>query len=161
GNAICRYAVISQNGRYVAFSGIASNLVPNDTNGYEDVFVHDLQTHQTTRVSVGSRGEQAGFVSWQPAISADGRYVAFTSGANNLVEHDVNVGIDVFVHDRWTGITRLVSVNSQGVQGMGDSYGAAISADGRFVSFSSEAANLAPGNTGPNNPGIFIHDQVT
>jgi hypothetical protein len=90
-------ASISANGRYVAFVSGASNLVPGDTNGVDDVFVHDRLTGQTTRVSVASDGTQGNGDSWWPSISADGRYVAFESRASNLVPRDTNGAWDVFV----------------------------------------------------------------
>jgi Tol biopolymer transport system component len=92
---------ISADGRYVAFASGATNLVPGDTNDLEDIFVHDRVTGITARVSVSSAGAQAtGDNSWWPSISADGRYVAFHSGAPNLVTGDTNLVVDVFVCDR-------------------------------------------------------------
>ena len=82
-----------------------------------------------------------------PAISADGRFVAFDSEATNLVPGDTNDASDVFVRDRQTGTTRRVSVSSGGAQGNGASFDPAISADGRFVAFNSDATNLVPGDT--------------
>ena len=144
---------INADGRYVAFTSFASNLVPGDTNGYMDVFVHDRQTGQTTRVSVASDGTQAnGRSADYPrsvSLSADGRYVAFSSYANTLVAGDTNGYWDVFVYDRQTGQTTRVSVASNGAQGTGHSglWGVAISADGRYVAFQSDASNLVPGDT--------------
>ena len=94
---------VSADGRYVAFHSQASNLVPGDTNGTADVFVRDIVTGITTRVSVDSAGSQADGDSWEPSISADGRYVAFYSGASNLVSGDTYGLTDVFVHDRHLG----------------------------------------------------------
>jgi archaellum component FlaF (FlaF/FlaG flagellin family) len=121
--------------------------VPGDTNGTWDVFVHDRVTGQTTRVSVASDGTQGNGHSGSPSISADGRYVAFSSSASNLVPGDTNGRGDVFVHDRLTGQTTRVSVASDGTQGNGDSWWPSISADGRYVAFASEASNLVPGDT--------------
>ena len=90
---------ISADGRYVAFASSASNLVSGDTNNYPDIFVHDRQTGQTTRVSVASDGTQANGHSYDPSISADGRYVAFRSGADNLVSGDTNGRYDIFVRE--------------------------------------------------------------
>jgi TolB protein len=108
----------SQDGRFVAFHGLASNLVPGDTNATYDVFVHDRRTGITTRVSVDSSGAETNWssVSSEPSISADGQAVAFYSDADNLVPHDTNNTGDVFVHDRQTGTTTRVSVDSNGVQ---------------------------------------------
>jgi Tol biopolymer transport system component len=143
--------VLSANGRFVAFQSSATNLVRHDTNGLGDVFVHDLRTGRTERVSVTSSGKQAGRDrtnngSNVPAISADGRYVAFHSADSNLVRGDTNGVFDIFVHDRRTGRTTRVSVGSRG-QANAESLGAlSISADGRYVAFSSLASNLTPGD---------------
>ena len=151
---------ISAHGRWVAFESNATNLVVGDTNGQFDVFVHDQQQGTTTRVSVGAGGLQGNDRSGQPAISADGRWVAFSSGASNLVAGDTNGETDVFVHDRQTGTTTRTSVAAGGVQGNGPSYASAISADGRWVAFSSGASNLVAGDT--NGTGdAFVYDQQT
>ena len=113
-----------------------------------DVFVRDRQTGTTRRVSVGSGGAQGnGHQLGGPAISADGRFVAFGSCATNLVPGDTNGCSDVFVRDRQTGTTQRVSVGPGGAQGNGFSVDPAISADGRFVAFESRATNLVPGDT--------------
>jgi Tol biopolymer transport system component len=151
---------ISADGRYVAFASIAVNLVSGDTNGVQDIFVHDRQTGQTTRVSVASGGAQANGPSFDPSISADGRYVAFASLATNLVSGDTNNEQDIFVHDRQTGQTTRVSVATGGGQANLASSDPSISADGRYVAFESIASNLVSGDT--NNTGdIFVHDRQT
>jgi Tol biopolymer transport system component len=151
---------ISADGRYVAFASIAVNLVSGDTNGVQDIFVHDRQTGQTTRVSVASGGAQANGPSYDPSISADGRYVAFASLATNLVSGDTNNTGDIFVHDRQTGQTTRVSVATGGGQANGNSSNPSISADGRYIAFDSNASNLVSGDT--NNTGdIFVHDRQT
>ncbi|MDT7943806.1 MAG: hypothetical protein RQ985_04565, partial [Dehalococcoidia bacterium] len=155
GNGYSWFPSISADGRYVAFESIASNLVPGDTNGVSDVFVHDRLTGQTTRVSVASDGTQGHSASDHPSISADGRYVAFESFASNLVPGDTNGKRDVFVHDRLTGQTARVSVASDGTQGNGDSIYPSISADGRYVAFVSGASNLVPGDAN-GNIDVFI-----
>jgi Tol biopolymer transport system component len=149
---------ISADGRYVAFASVASNLVADDTNDTQDVFVHDRETGETTRVSVDSTGEQANGFSEGPAISADGRYVAFYSFASNLVADDTNERIDVFVHDRKTGETTRVSVDSTGTQANGRSDEPAISADGRYVAFVSVANNLVADDTNDSQD-VFVHDR--
>jgi len=151
---------ISADGRFVAFESVASNLVSGDTNNHQDIFVHDRQTGQTTRVSVASDGAQANDFSSNPSISADGRYVAFISVANNLVSGDTGVDHDVFVHDRQTGATTLVSVAMDGSEGNGYSEEVSISADGRYVAFRSWADNLVSGDTN-NHPDIFVRDRQT
>ncbi len=153
------YSSISGDGRYVAFQSIASNLVPGDTNNAIDVFVRDRQTGQTGRVSVATGGAQATVGGGGPAISADGRYVAFMSPGADLVPNDTNGAWDVFVHDQRTSVTERVSVDSAGNQGNGDSTSPAISGDGRYVAFVSAASNLVPGDTNA-VADVFVHDRV-
>ncbi len=133
-----RYGLaISADGRFVAFTSDATNLVPGDTNNARDVFVHERKTGKVERVNLGSRGRQANGGSFSPKLSADGRFVAFSSDASNLVPGDTNQATDVFVRDRQTGKTERVSVGLGGVEGAGYSgvNGLALSADGRFVAF--------------------------
>lgn len=139
---------ISADGRYVAFISLATNLVSNDTNNVADVFVHDQQTGQTTRVSVVSDGTQANGASGSRgliSISGDGRYVAFSSTANNLVNNDTNNREDAFLHDRNIGQTKRISVGMSG-QGNNDSAPFSISADGQYVTLQSAASNLISGD---------------
>jgi Tol biopolymer transport system component len=150
---------VSRHGRFVAFTSEARNLIRRDTNRRADVFVHDRKHGTTRRVSVSSRGIQGDKESFSPSISANGRFVAFTSKARNLVPHDAG-GRDIFIHDRVTGKTRLVSVSSAGTQAAGHSAHASISADGRFVAFHSNARNLVPGHTGRLDD-IFVRDLET
>ena len=150
---------ISNDGRYVAFTSDYSNLVPDDTNGCSDVFVYDMQRNITTRVSVDSNGNQSNGNSFEPSISADGRYVAFTSDATNLVPDDTNGDADIFVHDMQTNTTTRISVDSNGTQSDSNSYEASISGDGRYVAFTSVATNLVA--DGASNIGIFVHDMQT
>jgi Tol biopolymer transport system component len=138
---------ISNNGRYVAFVSYASNLVPGDTNDDSDIFVHDRQTGETTRVSVASDGTQGNNYAGNPSISADGRYVAFVSRSRNLVDEGTDGEAHEFVHDRQTGETILVSAASDGTQGNGQTWASSISADGSSVVFYSNASNLVPGDT--------------
>ena len=158
GNTASYAPTISTDGRYVAFESLASNLVPGDTFVAFDIFVHDRQTGATTLVSVDSAGNGGNASSFDPAMSADGRYVAFYSRADNLLSDDTNGADDVFVHDRQTGATTRVSVDSAGNQGNGGSYGADISADGRYVAFDSRASNLVPGDTN-SAVDVFVHDR--
>src|SRR5262249_38706966 len=108
---------ISADGRYVVFLSAADNLVSGDTNGATDVFMHDLVTGVTTRVSTDSSGAQGNGSSSNASISSDGRYVAFASAASNLVPSDTNGVPDIFVRDTQAGVTTRVSVDSSGVQG--------------------------------------------
>lgn len=134
---------LSGNGRYVAFVSTATNLVPGDTNRRVDVFVKDLASGAIERVSVASNGAQGNGASSEPAISADGRYVAFESFASNLVPGDTNRKPDVFLHDRETGVTRRVSLGTGGAQADDANWTPSLSADGRYVAFRSDATNLA------------------
>lgn len=155
---------ISGDGRYVAFVSEATNLVASDTNNVRDVFLHDLSTGTTTRVSVGSGGEQGNAGSFAPSISADGRYVAFASRGANLVPADSNKASDVFVRDLQSGVTERVSVGPDGVQGEGASEGPSVSGDGRYVAFASTAGNLVPANpSGDTNRvwDVFVRDRAT
>jgi len=149
---------ISADGRYVAFGSEASNLVSGDTNGYEDIFVHDRQTGSTQRVSVTSDGTQGDGGSRGSSISADGRYVAFASWASNLVSGDTNGYVDIFMHDWMTGSTQRVSLSSDGSQGNNESWSPSISADGRYVAFASWASNLVSGDNN-GNVDVFVHDR--
>ena len=158
GNGDSEGPSISADGRFVAFYSFASNLVAGDTNGVINVFVRDRKTGKTTRVSVNSHGAQTKRDSIVRAISADGRFVAFDSTASNLVGGDTNGVDDVFVRDRKTGKTTRVSVNSHGAQGNGDSFIPSISADGRFVAFYSDAANLVAGDGNAAGDG-FVRDR--
>lgn len=134
---------ISADGRFVAFTSAASNLVAADTNDAADVFVRDLRKGTTRRMSVNSGEVQGNAGSGQPAISADGRYVVFSSTSSNLVRKDRNSSQDVFVRDRRERTTRRVSLNSDGVQANDASRQPAVSATGRYVAFVSLASNLA------------------
>ena len=151
---------ISEDGQIVAFASWASNLVAGDTNGQMDVFVHDRATGITERVSVDSSGVEGNSNSEETSISADGQIVAFYSDASNLVVGDTNGASDIFVHDRATGITERVSVDSSGVEGNRYSFTPSISADGQLVAFHSYATNLVAGDT--NGYGdVFVHDRST
>ena len=148
---------ISGDGNVVAFESYADNLVAGDNNGVNDIFVHDLTTGETTRVSVSSTGEEGDGDAYDPALSEDGRYVVFESYAGNLVDNDFNGTNDVFVHDRDTGQTTLVSVTPWDEAAAYDSWGASISADGRYVAFASSSYDLVDGDwNGAYN--IFVRD---
>jgi Tol biopolymer transport system component len=151
---------ISADGRFVAFVSPASNLVAGDTNEVDDIFLHDRLTGETIRVTVSSAGSQANSASSQPSLSADGRYMAFSSDADNLVDGDANQVEDIFVFDRETMQIVFVSVSSAGIQCDGDSRTPSISADGRFVAFASDATNLVRDDTNGTYD-IFIHDRLT
>jgi Tol biopolymer transport system component len=145
---------ISSSGRYVAFDSLATNL-PGDDSVF-DVFVHDRETGKTRLVSKRSDGTPANGGSFDPSISGSGRYVAFDSFATNLPGDDSFT--DVFVHDRNTGKTRLVSKRSNGTPANGDSFDPSISGSGRYVAFESNATNL-PGDDSFGD--VFVHDRET
>jgi Domain of unknown function DUF11/WD40-like Beta Propeller Repeat len=152
---------INANGRYLAFDSDATNLVAGDTNGRRDIFVHDRQTKHTSRISISSSGKQGNNESGSPSISADGRFVAFQSFASNLVAGDLNGAPDIFVHDRQSKRTTLVSIASSGRQGNGSSHYPSISADGRYVAFMSYANTLVPDGTKDIGSNVFVHDRHT
>lgn len=149
---------VSADGHYVAFASDSSNLVANDTPN-RDVFVRDTRNGTTERVSVASDGTPGDSVSFYPSISGDGRYVVFQSDADNLVANDGNNASDIFLHDRTTGATTLVSVSSSGEHGNEDSVTPSISADGHFVTFTSLADNLGA-NDGNHDRDVFARDLV-
>jgi Tol biopolymer transport system component len=148
GSSSVSAACASTDGRFVTFFSEADDLVTNDLNGVRDIFVRDLTSGSTTLVSVGLNGLAANGLSTEPAISANGRFVAFSSFATNLVNGDTGLFEDVFVRDLQAGTTFLVSQNSS-LTGSGDrdSYSPLISSNGQFILFRSKASNLAPGLT--------------
>ncbi|MHB0998265.1 MAG: hypothetical protein ACYC27_03385 [Armatimonadota bacterium] len=150
---------ISADGRYIAFSSYAYNLVPEDTNIFSDILVRDRVAGTTERISVSSTGEQTNDESCHPSISADGRYVAFESCASNLVPGDTNGVSDIFVRDRVSGVTERVSISPAGEQANGHNYNPAINADGKYVFFDSQASNLVPGDTNSASD-IFVRDRM-
>lgn len=162
GNGQSYNARISADGRYVAFLSDASDLVANDTNGATDVFLRDLQAGTTTLVSRNHLGTgSANNTSDEPMINADGRYVAFTSYARDVVANDNTFSRDVFLFDRIAGTNRFVSVNRFGSgPGNDDSYGASISANGRFIAFESMATNLVSNDLNGGTLDVFVRDTV-
>ena len=149
---MCWQPSISADGRYIAYSSDSPGLIDNDNNGTQDVFVYDRVNGMTERVSINSMGEQGNAESLNPKISADGQYIAFNSYATNLVSNDTNKSIDIFLHDRDTGITSVVSRNSAGKVG-------SISADGRYIVFNSSAANLVDNDTNGKQD-VFVYDRI-
>ena len=159
GSIITKFS-LNADGTKVAFTSAATNLVAGDTNGMDDVFVRDLNTGTTTRVSVSSSGAQGNRGSSSASISADGTKVAFTSDANNLVASDVNGDADIFVRDFRTGTTAIVSVSSSGAPSDSFSFSPSISADGTKVAFVSSATNLVVGDTN-DRADVFVRDLNT
>lgn len=165
GNNASMNASISADCLFVAFSSRATNLVAGDTNNKEDVFVYDRMGGTIERVSVNNSGVQGNFDSTRPSISADGRFVAFQSEANNLVPNDTNgdidrsAGKDIFVYDRnGSGTIERISLTDSGSESNQASEAPSISGDGRYVAFVSGANNLVSINlTGEVN--VYIHDR--
>jgi Tol biopolymer transport system component len=151
---------ISADGRFVAFSSTASNLVGHDTNGTYDVFVRDLKLGTTRRVSLSSDDAEGNGASYAPSVSTDGRYVAFNSLASNLVLDDTNGTADAFVRDLKLGTTRRVSLGSNGAEGNGNSFASSISGHGRFVAFYSGASNLVENDTN-GAVDVFVRGRLT
>lgn len=158
---------ISADGRYVVFVSSASNLLPDDNNEVNDIFVRDRVAKTTERVSISSSGEEANGYSYWPVISGDGTRVAYTSVASNLVAGDSDTChsiqgscSDIFVRDLLADTTSIASVDSGGVHGNGHSMAASISANGRFVAFTSEANNLVPDDANGFDD-VFVHDLET
>ncbi len=137
---------ISEDGRFVTFYSSATNLVAGDSIANFDVFLHDRETGQTICLSRTANGDQALGDSYEPTISANGRYVAYLSDAGNLVSGDDNDNFDIFLYDRLTGYTRLISRAPDGSVGDDGSFISSLSADGRYIAFFSAATNLVPGD---------------
>ena len=156
-----RYPSISSDGRYVAFDSSANDLIPGgNPNPQPDVFVRDLQTSTTTRVSVNTTGGDPNADSSLPSVSADGRYVAFYSFASDLVAGDTDQFEDVFVRDRQTGTTTRASVDTAGGNPNNISNDPSISGDGRYVAFHSYASDLVSGDQN-SVADIFVRDLAT
>ena len=144
GNAASENPSVSADGRYVAFQSSANNLVPNDTNGFQDIFVHDFQTCTTERVSVDANEIPADQLSQSPSISDDGRWVAFASRATNLVSGVFLGESNIFLRDRLNGHTLLMTRGMGIVPPNGDSFDPAVDGSGTVVAYRSLASNLVP-----------------
>jgi Tol biopolymer transport system component len=151
---------ISDDGRYVAFMSYSSNLVSGDTNGTYDVFVRDMRRGITTRLMTPDGREVDSSGAQGPTLSADGRYLAFTSDSPRWVGGDTNGKRDVFLHDRRTGATRLITKALDGGGADKDSFPATLAAGGRHVAFWSGATNLVRGDTN-GRADMFVHDRVS
>lgn len=161
GNGASSQPVVTPDGRYVAFESLASNLAVVDGHGvpFRDIFVKDLQTGAVTMVSLSDAGVQGNEASFDPTISADGRFVAFRSQASNLVPGDTNGMGDIFVRDLQAGTTVRASLTSAGTEGTGNSQMPFITPDGRYVAFSSESDLVPVWKPGVYN--IFVRDLQT
>lgn len=153
-------ASLSGDGNNVAFESLADNLVPNDTNNYQDIFVYNIILAGIARANLPANNTQANASSYAPAISDNGRFLAFSSQATNLVSGDLGDIEDVFLKDRQTGVLLRASINSDGIVGNNRSLEPALTDDGRYVVFTSFANNLIPSD-GNGNRDIFIHDRKT
>lgn len=142
GNSIATQGAMTPDGRYVAFDSRSSNLLPGLTTWLSRVYLLDRATGQLTHVGVDSAGVPANDETWNPRLSADGRYVFFESKATNLVANDVNGVQDIFRHDVTTGVTIRVSLSTNGTPSNGYCMLGGVSADGRFVAFHTDANNL-------------------
>lgn len=173
GNAVSDQPSISRDGRYVAFRSFANNLVTGDTNTVSDIFVRDMVTGTTVRVSVDSLGAEADGPSYTPMISpsTSGRFVVFASDATNLVAGDTNNRTDIFLHDRDVSgdgtpdqagdiLTERASLSDGGAQLTGRSFSPSVSADGLYVAFASAATNAVAGDTN-GVIDIFLRDRST
>ncbi|MBS0632886.1 MAG: PD40 domain-containing protein [Verrucomicrobia bacterium] len=161
GNGYSDNPAISTDGRYVAFASDSTNLTGSglaDTNNARDIFLYDNQTATVRRISLSQQGAQANGASATPAISANGRYVAFSSEATNLVVGDTNGFSDIYVTDTLTGIVTLASVGPGGVQANGSNFKPSISTDGRYVVFESSATNLVTPATAVGVTHIYLRD---
>ncbi len=150
---------ISGDGRYTAFVSEATNLGAGDTNGVRDIFLYDRQNATTRRISLSQQGAQPNSASSNPAISANGTYVAFSSEATNLITDDFNAFSDVYVVNVLTGSIARVSVGTGGAQANGGSFKPAISASGRYVAFESTATNLIAAGTTEGVTHIYLRDR--
>ena len=155
GDGVSSDPAISADGRFVAFVSQSTNLVAGVSG--QQVYLRDRQTGQTTLISKSSSGVTSnGGVNSSPAISSDGRYIAFVSVATNLGVAGGNQ--QIYLHDRVTGITSLISKDNNAVPGDGTSATPAINADGRYIAFASVSTNLG---TAGGNQQIYIHDRLT
>jgi Tol biopolymer transport system component len=162
------YPSISANGRWVVFASRANNLVADDTNeciykdkrvSCSDIFLYDRQTDHISLISMASDGTFANDDSFSPGISADGQWIVFASHADNLVLDDTNGVSDIFLHYRQSGITRRISIATDGTPGNERSFDPFISTDGQSIAFTSESNNLIFGDTNGVTD-VFLHDRV-
>ncbi|MEC7232103.1 MAG: hypothetical protein VXW31_04115 [Planctomycetota bacterium] len=148
---------LTDDGRYVVFSSEASNLVPGDTNGLEDIFVRDRQLGETYRVSVSSSGDEGNSDPYTADISNDGRFVTFGSDATNLVAGGSTAQFNVYLHDRLTAETTLVSTGLGGQGADALTWQPRISGDGRWITYESRATDLVVGDTNGVKD-VFLYD---
>ncbi|MEI7848645.1 MAG: PQQ-binding-like beta-propeller repeat protein, partial [Chloroflexota bacterium] len=150
---------ISKDGQWISFISAASNLVCGETNPTTNFFLYHMEDGRIQRVTKSSEVAYEGYPT-KLEITGDGRYIVFSSFEENLVANDVNKKSDIFLFDRTTGKTELISVNSKNIQADDDSHNPSISEDGRYVFFDSAASNLVPGDTNKLDD-VFVHDRKT
>lgn len=150
---------LSGDGRYVAFTSTANNLVVGDTNSQFDAFVRDLWSGTTERVSLSASGQQLSGESAARGISYDGRYVVFVAFGLDVHPDDLDVKGDIFLRDRVLGTTELISVSFDSSPSLQDSNRASIAADGRFVAFDGGDSNFVPGDTNATGD-VFLRDRL-
>ncbi len=148
---------ISSDGRFVAFVSAGSG----EGDAVSAVYVRDLVQNQMVLVSTSMAGELPNGSSYQPSISADGRFVAFTSEADDIVAVDTEDSMQVYLHDLRTGVTSLISIDEDGTGGDADSFSPSISADGRFIAFTSMARSFDPEHDDNVTPDVYMHDRLT
>jgi Tol biopolymer transport system component len=159
GNGYSDNPSLTADGRYTAYASDANNLVLSDTNGVRDVFIFDNLTSTVRRLNRSQQGAEANGASNTPALSGNGRYVAFSSEATNLILGDVNGFTDIFVVDTLTGAISLQSVTSAGAQGNGSSFRPSVSHTGRYIVFESSATNLTATATTFGQTHIYLRDR--
>lgn len=159
-NGTSEFAAISGNGRYVVFESNATNLVAGDTNGQWDIFLHDTLTGTTERVSMGLGGAETNGTSYNATVSDDGSFIAFVSTASNIDPAATSSNNQIFLYNRTTQETILVSKSDAGIEGNGQSNNPSISADGRFIAYSSTSNNLVAGDTNGFED-VFVFDTLT
>ena len=156
-NGQCRRPQISENGQYIVFDSLASNLISSDLNGCGDIFLYDQNDNKITCITALNEYEQANSDSETAHISANGNFVVFESKGNNLVEMDTNAVADIFLKNLETGEFLRISVNNEGEQANKNSKDPVISGDGKYVVFVSRASNLDPAGKAKGNQ-VYIHD---
>lgn len=153
---------ISSDGRYIVFSSISANIVSNDTDDFNDVFIRDTQNSTTTRLSVAQDGTQGNSHSRTPSISYDGRYVVFSSNANNLVSGVPDTSKEhVYIRNLITGVISIVDTAANGDLNSSHASYPSVSAEGRFVVFQSNSVNLVSGVNSPTRNQIYIKDMYS
>ncbi|TAE80801.1 MAG: hypothetical protein EAZ74_05990 [Alphaproteobacteria bacterium] len=160
GNESSHNPSFSPDGTKIVFHSSATNFIENDANGWRDVFVKDSVTGEITSISTNSTGEQGNLWSYDGRFSPDGTKIVFHSGANNLIENDINAWNAIFIKDLLTNEVMRVDVSALGEPLDGSSYNARFSPDGTKIIFESSASNLVEGDTNGWDD-LFIKDLLT